>query len=192
VEENVSYKTSYTQFLDLLSEKRIEGKVAKRFDQITSSNESFPYAFTVLFPHGIEYEEGEFTNNELSTIGYLKYAETDALFCGDTTQEILSRLMKEDSLGAFAPKSIRLNDIELLKVPHHGADDGLNDIVLKYFNTKTSVISCGLDNLYGHPHKETLEFLANANSEVYRTDLQGSVVVAIQADGRYTVETIKK
>ena len=41
------------------------------------------------------------------------------------------------------------------------------------------VISCGKNNMYGHPHNETLERLKEADCRIYRTDLQGCVTISI-------------
>ena len=40
-----------------------------------------------------------------------------------------------------------------------------------------AVISCGEDNSYGHPHEEVLSRLSDSDVTVYRTDLDGSVVL---------------
>jgi beta-lactamase superfamily II metal-dependent hydrolase len=40
----------------------------------------------------------------------------------------------------------------------------------------------GEDNDYGHPHDEVLERLAKEGTEVYRTDVHGTVVIT--TDGR--------
>ena len=42
---------------------------------------------------------------------------------------------------------------------------------------ETAVISVGADNRYGHPTSETLERLSAAGTELYRTDLQGTVLI---------------
>ena len=190
VKESTSYKTSYSQFMDIINEKGVENKVAECFDQIKSSSELYPYAFTVLFPNAVEYEEG-YTNNELSTITHLRYGEVDALFCGDTSVDILTKIIREDTMGSFEPKQVKLTDIELFKVPHHGAKNGVNDIMLNYFKTDVAIISCGLDNLYDHPHEETLDYLTATNTKIYRTDLQGTIIATIRPDGSYTMSTIR-
>ena len=45
-----------------------------------------------------------------------------------------------------------------------------------------AVISVGAGNSYGHPHEEVLSRLTDARAEIYRTDLQGSIVVL--SDGK--------
>jgi competence protein ComEC len=43
-----------------------------------------------------------------------------------------------------------------------------------------ALISVGANNGYGHPTKRALDALAFAQTEVYRTDLHGSVAVSAQ------------
>ena len=50
------------------------------------------------------------------------------------------------------------------------------------------IISCGVNNKYGHPHEETLSILRDAKVDVYRTDLQGTITIG--SDGQnFTVGT---
>lgn len=63
------------------------------------------------------------------------------------------------------------------KAAHHGsANDGCNeDIFVNAVNPQIAVISCGLDNSYGHPHRETMQLFNNKELYVYRTDTMGSI-----------------
>jgi len=45
-----------------------------------------------------------------------------------------------------------------------------------------AIISVGLENSYGHPHRDVLERLAQRGVTVYRTDVDGAVT--IRTDGR--------
>ena len=190
--DNSNYKTVYKEFVDALESTDASIEVVKRFEtKISSSSEQYPYEFTILFPHGEEYDEDKYSNNELSTISYLKYAETEVLFSGDTSADVLDFLVKEDRLGAFSPRGIKLNSIDIMKIPHHGSESGLTNELISYFNFQSAVISCGLDNIYGHPHEDLLKELSTAKCEVYRTDLQGTVVVTISSDGQYKITTEK-
>ena len=62
---------------------------------------------------------------------------------------------------------------------------------LRSFDLKAVVISCGLDNSYGHPNREALDHFAAVGATVYRTDLQGSIIIRPSADGSFTVATEK-
>lgn len=51
-----------------------------------------------------------------------------------------------------------------------------------------ALISAGRDNSYGHPHKETLERLADRGCRIYQTPESGAVTVRVK-DGAVRVET---
>jgi competence protein ComEC len=72
--------------------------------------------------------------------------------------------------------------VEILKVAHHGSsDDGLGRL-LQRTTPRVAIVSCGRLNDYGHPTPTTMATLAAAPElEVFRTDLDGRVV--IETDG---------
>jgi competence protein ComEC len=47
----------------------------------------------------------------------------------------------------------------------------------------SALISCGLHNVFGHPSLRTLTALQRAGAQVYRTDLDGGIVVDVAANG---------
>ena len=53
-------------------------------------------------------------------------------------------------------------------------------------------VSCGLNNDYGHPHREVIQEMQDEGIDFYRTDLYGTVTVTAQADGSFTVQTAKQ
>ena len=53
-------------------------------------------------------------------------------------------------------------------------------------NSKYSIISVGKNNSYGHPNKDVLNNLDN--SKLYRTDIDGSIVVKIK-NNKFNIET---
>lgn len=69
-----------------------------------------------------------------------------------------------------------LNQVDILKVAHHGSKYSTYEELLQKVKPQIGVISCGLDNLYGHPHSETLSRLKDYHTNVYRTDLQGAII----------------
>lgn len=64
----------------------------------------------------------------------------------------------------------------ILKAGHHGSSTSNSYYFLKAVNPEYAVISCGEDNMYGHPHRETLGRFNDVGAEIYRTDEQGTVV----------------
>lgn len=67
-------------------------------------------------------------------------------------------------------------DCDILKVAHHGASSSTGHALLQAASPTYAVISCGAGNLYGHPHGEVLQRLADAGAEILRTDLLGEIV----------------
>ena len=74
-----------------------------------------------------------------------------------------------------------LSDITVLKVGHHGSKYATSDKLLKTIKPQYALISCGINNRYGHPHSETLERLEDNNCKVYVTNTLGEII--IRTDG---------
>ena len=66
----------------------------------------------------------------------------------------------------------------VLKAGHHGSKTSTTQTLLKKISPSVTVISCGKNNDYGHPHAEVLKMLKSINSSVYRTDRDQTVIVA--------------
>lgn len=77
----------------------------------------------------------------------------------------------------------------VFKAGHHGSNTSNTQTLLSAVRPQVAVVSCGLDNDYGHPHAEVLERFADNGIDVYRTDQQGTVTVTGQADGSWQVAT---
>ncbi|MCL6548970.1 MAG: hypothetical protein K6T30_08675 [Alicyclobacillus sp.] len=65
---------------------------------------------------------------------------------------------------------------EVLKVGHHGSTSSTSATFLRSVDPDYAVISVGAGNTYGHPKAETLTALTEAGAQVFRTDLQGTIV----------------
>lgn len=55
-----------------------------------------------------------------------------------------------------------IDKVQVLKVAHHGSKYSTGQEFLDTVTARLAVISCGEENQYGHPHKETLERLTTA------------------------------
>ena len=124
--------------------------------------------FEILAPKSMYYSE----LNEYSAVTKLDYLEISFIFTGDA--ESVSEL--EMIQGGCDL------DSDLLKVGHHGGRTSTSKDFLQAVTPKYSVISCGEDNSYGHPHIETLNRLSGIGSEIYRTDKLGTIVAV--SDGQ--------
>lgn len=108
-----------------------------------------------------EIDEDEQNNN--SIVIKLTYGDNKFLFTGDAEKT------EEDG--------IRTNiKSDVLKVGHHGSDTSSSANFLKKVEPTYAVISCGMNNSYGHPDDSVLKRLDERNIDVYRTDIQGTIV----------------
>jgi len=68
-----------------------------------------------------------------------------------------------------------------LEVSHHGGDTSTIYPFLREVMPQIAIISVGANNTYGHPNENTMSRLRDADVKVYRTDLQGDII--IRSDG---------
>jgi len=93
-------------------------------------------------------------------------------------------LLTGDAEGVFEDELIVSGqDLEsdILHCGHHGAAAATTESFLLAVKPSIGVISCGIDNEYGHPHQETLNRLAASSISIYRTDQDGDI--EMQTDG---------
>ena len=119
-------------------------------------------------------------NSNLNSIVFnLKYKYMDFLFTGDC----------EETNELEMINSFELNDIDFLKVAHHGSSSSSTEDFIKEISPSIAAISCGYKNQYGHPHKSTLDTLKKYGAKTIRTDINGDLV--FYSDG-YKIFTTKK
>ncbi len=102
--------------------------------------------------------------NNCSIVIKLTYGSTSFLLTGDAEKEELSAI-KTDLKS------------DVLKAGHHGSKTSSTQTLVQAIDPDITVISCGKNNDYGHPHKETLKALKAVGSTVYRTDKDKTVVI---------------
>ena len=109
--------------------------------------------------------------NYNSSVIYLNYNNYKFLFMGDaaTTRE-------KDIL-----KKYNLNNIDFLKIGHHGSNTSSSEEFINSINPKYSLISVGKNNIYGHPKESVLDTLSN--SKIYRTDIDRSTEIKLNKSG---------
>lgn len=110
----------------------------------------------------------EYTDtNNTSIVVQILYGNTSYLFTGD-----MERAAELDLIDS----GVDLKS-DVLKVGHHGSSTSSSYVFLNEVLPDYAVISCGTNNSYGHPHEEVLSRLADAEVELYRTDLQGDITL---------------
>ena len=103
--------------------------------------------------------------NDSSIVIELTYNTTKYLFMGDASTDV--------------EKSRTWNDIDVLKVAHHGSDSSTSQDFLKQIKPEYAIISVGRND-YGHPTDTVLKNLENI--ELYRTDKNGTIWIV--TDGK--------
>lgn len=98
----------------------------------------------------------------------IEYGDAEILFTGDLEGGAETFLVDE-----YGEKL----DADVLKVGHHGSSSGTMDEFLDAVTPEIAVISCGVNNDYGHPHTEVLQRLGKRNVTVKRTDTEHTVTV---------------
>ncbi len=99
------------------------------------------------------------------------YKKVRILFTGDIEKEAIEDMISRDT-------DIRST---VIKVPHHGGKVSANFQLIKRVFPKIAVISVGANNPFSHPSKETLEDYKKSCAKIYRTDINGAVM--LRTDG---------
>jgi beta-lactamase superfamily II metal-dependent hydrolase len=119
--------------------------------------------------------------NDDSVVLKLTYGDVSFLITGDSETHAEKKMIA----AGFDVES------DILKVAHHGSKSSTSYDFLQKVNPEICIIMVGADNRYGHPHQEIIDRLNLFGCEVYRTDLDGDIVV--KTDGKeYTIETQNK
>lgn len=162
---------TYERLLEAVQEKGMKIKSARAGMSIVDEED---LNVDILAP--VEIDEGELNN--CSIIIKITYESDSYLFIGDAEKEELSTVTADMSA-------------DVLKVGHHGSRTSTTEEFLEEVNPEYAVISCGIDNDYGHPHEEAISILNEFNVEYYRTDLQGTIKITSDGSRNYSVTTEK-
>jgi competence protein ComEC len=114
--------------------------------------------------------------NEHNTVYMITYKGVKVMVTGD--------LLEEDELEMVRHyRSRNRTDMlrcDILKVAHHGSRSSSSETFLDAASPSIAVIQAGRNNIYGHPHRQTLDRLEERGIAVYRTDLNGTVGIDIR------------
>jgi len=132
----------------------------------------------ILWPHSQEKVLGATTVerevNDTSIVLQLSFGNSCALFTGDISSKIESRLDK-------------VPPCQVLKVAHHGSKYSTSEEFLKQTQPELAVISVG-KNRFGHPTEEVLERLRYLDTKILRTDQTGEIEVVSDGKNWYHIQ----
>lgn len=122
-------------------------------------------ALEILFP---DRDPAGMATNDGSVVARLTYGKTSVMLTGDAPQDIEHYLVSLDGRNLKS---------DVLKVGHHGSRTSTSAEFVGAVDPTYALISDGVGNKYGHPHKETLETLSQFGVETHRTDLEGAITL---------------
>lgn len=153
---------SYTNMLKAIDDSGAKVKIGVAGTEIFSDGD---LSAVVIAPVTEDYSD----LNNSSVMVMLTYGSRKFLFTGDAENS------EENTITADI-------DCDVLKVGHHGSSTSTSRAFLTAASPEYAVISCGMGNSYGHPHIETLDRLKGAGVKVYRTDLQGDIIMTCDGE----------
>lgn len=106
--------------------------------------------------------------NDRSVVLLVTYGSVDVLLTGDA-----EAAAEVQMLSSGLPLAA-----EILKVAHHGSESSTTPAFLAAVAPRDALISVWASNPYGHPRQAILDRLTASGVEVWRTDLEGSIVVS--------------
>ena len=155
--------STYAGMLEALADKGVKITPAK-----AGARYSLGDAWVdILGPAG-EFED----NNNQSVVCKVTFGSRKFLFMGDAEKEAERAL-----LAAGTDLSA-----DVLKAGHHGSRSSTTAELLEAVQPTYVLLTCGVDNSYGHPHAETVARLKEAGVTIYRSDADGTVVIATDGE----------
>lgn len=110
--------------------------------------------------------------NNYSAIVKITYNEISAIFMGDAEELIEEALVNSGDI----------QNVDVVKVGHHGSDSSSIDEFVTAANAKFAIISVGEGNTYNHPSADVVKKWEVSGSSVYQTDIHGNIVIT--TDGK--------
>jgi competence protein ComEC len=118
--------------------------------------------------------------NNRSLVLLATLASHRVLLTGDLERQGESQILDVRGAG-------ELPAVDLLKVGHHGSATSTSRPWLDRLQPRLALISCGLENRYGHPADEVVERLGHHRARVLRTDRDGAIRIAFVAPGHWRI-----
>lgn len=175
ISEQAEHSENYERFKKLMIHKKIRLIEVKKGDKIKIGRYS---EFKILFPTSRLLSENPLNNN--SIVAQFNYNSFKMLFTGDIEKLAEQQILKTEKAEIRA---------DILKVAHHGSKTSSIPEFIKAVRPKIALIGVGKNNTFGHPNQQTIKNLENIKCRIYRTDLQGEIIIKIDQKGRMNVKS---
>lgn len=104
--------------------------------------------------------------NNVSAAAILTHGENKFLFTGDIEKKAEKDIIDDG----------RLTEVDVYKSAHHGSNTSNCKEFLEIVKPDYAVIMCGAGNSYKHPNEDAVERIRKYTDQIYRTDLDGTIV----------------
>lgn len=172
----------YLRYMKALKSQQIPRHGLKTGDELDLGNGA---KFRVLAPSaelmkkGTQKDYKHDPNNE-SVVGQLVFGDFRMMFTGDAESS-----EEQSIVAAFDQAQLKS---QVLKSGHHGSKTSSSEEWLRAVQPEVALISCGQNNDYGHPHKETMKKYNALKLKIYETDKNGTITVTSDGHG-YEIST---
>ena len=149
--------------------------------EVIEAGENFEFSIGELKAKVLAPIQFDDNPNNASIVTRIDYGETSLMFTGDA--EGSANDDPEKLILEKYKDNLDILDCDIYKLGHHGSRTSSSQEFLDAVSPEISIISCGLDNDYGHPHPEVIARLEEAGIEYYRTDELGTIVMIVYKNG---------
>jgi competence protein ComEC len=169
---------TYLRSLEMIEDLGIQATLARQGDTYSLGAH---VELEILWPTDelLLNSDGTHRLNDNSTVVRVDIGDVSILLTGDIEQDAENILV--DTMAGHL-------DVDILLAGHHGSNTSSHEPFLNATSPSVALISAGLNNQYGHPHTEVMQRLRENQIEIYRTDVDGTII--IQTDGSdWTITT---
>ena len=170
--EAVNTTRTWEKLTDYIDEKKYNVIFPKTNDTLTLGETTL----TMYVPEIVK------DLNNCSIVVRAEYDGMSAILTGDAETPVEKAMLDEGF-------NVQAN---ILKAGHHGSRTSSSKKFLSAVSPQIALISCGKDNDYGHPHKETVQKFNDIGLPMYRTDELGSIVVKMDNNTMFLSTTSGK
>lgn len=142
--------------------------IVKKGDNISCGGISF----NILHPNKSYKDE-----NDNSIIIHTKIGKHYFLFLGDATKETENKLINQNI------------KVDCIKISHHGSSTSTSPKMIEALKPKYAIIMAGRVKKFGFPNKKTIDTLNNFGVNIYRTDLDYTIVYSYNKDKAFFKKT---